>query len=151
MNIVISLIIFIAGIITGFLVNRYLSNASQAQRKLIVQASKSEASLEQYKLDVADHLESSAKLLDQMNSTCQAAMNQMQRSTQILQKATPVESDIMPFFSEETIEQLAQTANLRHEKRNETSETISEAPLDYSGNPSGLFIDKKQSVTNTEE
>ena len=29
-------------------------------------------------------------------------------------------------------------------------EVISEPPLDYSGAPSGLFDDKKQSVTNSE-
>ncbi len=143
MDILIPLIIFILGAITGFFANHYLSNANQEQRKLTAQASKSESNLEQYKLDVAEHLDSSAKLLEQMNSTCQEAMNQMKRSTQILQQATPVESTTMPFFSQETIEQLAQTANLRHEKRKDKVEPISEAPLDYSGNPSGLFVDKK--------
>jgi len=118
MNVVIALVIFIIGGISGFFANRLLSSTSQEQRKLAAQVNKSEAALDQYKLDVAEHLDSSAKLLDQMNDTCQTAMKQMQESTQLLQKATTVET-----------------------------EAITEAPLDYSGNPSGLFADQKQKVT----
>ena len=150
MNVVIALVIFIIGGIGGFFANRLLSNTSQEQRKLTEQVNKSEAALDQYKLDVADHLESSAKLLDQMNSTCQTAMKQMQESTQLLQKATTVEVEGMPFFSAETQQQLTQTATLRHQKRaTEAAGAITEAPLDYSGNPSGLFADQKQKVTTT--
>jgi uncharacterized membrane-anchored protein YhcB (DUF1043 family) len=148
MNVVIALVIFIIGGIGGFFATRLLSRTGKEQRKLVDQVNKSEAALDQYKLDVADHLESSAKLLDQMNNTCQTAMKQMQESTQLLQKATTVEVEGMPFFSAETQQQLAQTATLRHQKRaTEAAETITEAPLDYSGNPSGLFADKKQKVT----
>ncbi len=150
MNVAIGLVIFVVGTLFGFLANRFLSASSQEQRKLAEQASESEAALAQYKLDVADHLESSAKLLEQMNSTCQVAMKQMEESTQLLQRATPTEAEAMPFFSKETQEQLAQTVTLRHQKRTDSAETITEAPLDYSGNPSGLFADKKQSVTNAE-
>jgi uncharacterized membrane-anchored protein YhcB (DUF1043 family) len=148
MNVVIVLALLIAGGIIGFFSNRLLSSSSKEQRKLAEQANKSEAKLEQYKLDVADHLASSAKLLEQMNSTCQIAMKQMQESTQLLQQATNVEVEGMPFFSAETEQQLAQTANLRHPKRiDEPEEVITEAPLDYSDNPSGLFADETQSVT----
>jgi len=151
MNVVIALVIFIIGGIGGFFANRLLSNTSQEQRKLAEQVNKSEAALEQYKLDVAEHLESSATLLDQMNNTCQTAMKQMQESTLLLQKATTVEADGMPFFSAETQQQLAQTATMRHQKRtSEATEAITEAPLDYSDNPSGLFVDQKQKVTTVE-
>jgi uncharacterized membrane-anchored protein YhcB (DUF1043 family) len=150
MNVVIALVIFIIGGIGGFFATRLLSNTSQEQRKLADQVNKSETALEQYKLDVAEHLSSSAQLLDQMNNTCQTAMKQMQESTQLLQQATTAEIEGMPFFSAETQEQLAQTATLRHQKRSaETAEVMTEAPLDYSGNPSGLFVDQKQKVTTT--
>lgn len=149
MDVVIGIIIFITGTVIGFISHKTLSTSSQKQRQLSEQASKSEADLAQYKLDVADHLENSAKLLDQMNSTCQIAMKQMEESTELLQKATSSEQVGMPFFSKETQEQLAETATLRHPKRdNKVADPISEPPLDYSGNPSGLFADKKQSVTN---
>ncbi|ALO35878.1 hypothetical protein CMT41_14970 [Colwellia sp. MT41] len=151
MDVVIALVIFIIGGIGGFFATRLLSNTSQEQRKLAEQVNKSEAALEQYKLDVAEHLSSSAKLLDQMNNTCQTAMKQMQESTHLLQKATSIEVDSMPFFSAETQQQLAQTATLRHQKRSsDTAEAITEAPLDYSDNPSGLFNDQKQKVTTAE-
>ena len=149
MDVVIVLALLVTGGIVGFFANRFLSSSSKEQRKLAEQASKSEAALEQYKLDVADHLASSASLLEQMNSTCQTAMKQMQESTQLLQKATNVDVEGMPFFSAETQQQLAQTAALRHPKR-ETSvkEEVTEAPLDYSGDPSGLFVDDTQTVTS---
>ena len=151
MDVVIALVIFIIGGTGGFFANRLLSSTSQEQRKLSEQVNKSEAALDQYKLDVAEHLASSATLLDQMNSTCQTAMKQMQESTLLLQKATTEEVEGMPFFSAETQQQLAQTATLRHPKRvNEVADGITEAPLDYSDNPSGLFADQKQKVTTAE-
>ena len=151
MSVVIGIIVFIAGSLAGFFANRYLSASNQEQQKLAEQASESEATLVQYKLDVAEHLDSSTKLLEQMNATCKTAMNQMEQSTKLLQQATPA-TENMPFFSKETQEQLAETVNLRHDKRSKAqpTEAITEAPLDYSGNPSGLFDDTKQSVTNAE-
>ncbi len=151
MNIVIGIIIFAVGALVGFIANKMLSANSQENKQLAEKASQSEASLAQYKLDVAEHLDNSAQLLQQMNATCQKAMQQMEQSTKLLQQATPAEGEIMPFFSKETQEQLAQTVALRHHKtaRSEKVE-ITEAPLDYSGEASGLFTDKKQSVTNTE-
>lgn len=145
MTVVTALIVFVVGAIVGFIANHFLSSSNQEQRKLAEQVNKSEAALSQYKLDVADHLESSAQLLDKMNNTCQTAMKQMEESTQLLQRATTSETDGMPFFSQETQEQLAQTAGLRHTKRvNKKTEPSTEAPLDYSGEASGLFIDQEQ-------
>ena len=151
MNVVLGLGIFIVGAIVGFFANKMLFSSSQETQKLAEKASQSESELAQYKLDVAEHLDGSAKLLEQMNSTCQTAMAQMAQSTQLLQQATPDKIENMPFFSKETQEQLAQTVNLRHNNEGrKTDEVISEPPLDYSGAPSGLFDDKKQSVTNVE-
>ncbi|MBL4941852.1 MAG: YhcB family protein [Colwellia sp.] len=149
MTVVIALIVFVVGAVVGFLANHFLSSSNQEQRKLAEQANKSEAALSQYKLDVADHLESSAKLLDKMNNTCQTAMKQMEESTQLLQRATTNETEGMPFFSSETQEQLAQTAGLRHPKRAvKEVESSTEAPLDYSGEASGLFVDQQPQDTS---
>jgi uncharacterized membrane-anchored protein YhcB (DUF1043 family) len=145
MTVVTALVVFIIGAIMGFIANHFLSSSNQEQRKLTEQAKKSEAALSQYKLDVSDHLDSSAKLLEQMNGTCQTAMKQMQESTQLLKSATSNDADSMPFFSQETQEQLAQTAGLRHPKKTDKKiDTVTEAPLDYSSEGSGLFIDEKQ-------
>lgn len=144
MTVVTALIVFIIGAIVGFIANHFLSSSNQEQRKLAEQVSKSEAALSQYKLDVSEHLESSATLLEQMNSTCQIAMKQMQESTQLLKRATTNDTDTMPFFSQETQDQLAQTAGLRHPKKTDKKiDTYTEAPLDYSSEASGLFTDKK--------
>jgi uncharacterized membrane-anchored protein YhcB (DUF1043 family) len=149
MDIIIGFIIFIIGTTAGFFVNKRFSASEQAQKKIAEQANQTEAKLAQYKLDVAEHLESSASLLAQMNNTCQVAIKQMEKSTALLQQATPTEIESIPFFSKETEEQLAETAKLRHQKKNTVKEERStEAPLDYSGNPSGLFDDRKQTVTN---
>ncbi|MBA6389784.1 YhcB family protein [Colwellia sp. BRX10-3] len=151
MNVVLGLGLFIVGAIIGFFASRILFSSTQETQKLAAKASQSESELARYKLDVAEHLENSANLLGQMNSTCQVAMAQMAQSTQLLQQATPDNIENMPFFSKETQEQLAQTVNLRHNKSvRKNDETASEPPLDYSGAPSGLFDDKKHSVTNSE-
>lgn len=147
MTVVIALIVFVVGAVVGFFANYLISSTNQEQRKLAEQVNKTEAALSQYKIDVADHLECSAKLLNEMNSTCQTAMKQMEESTQLLQRATASDSDGMPFFSQETQEQLAQTAALRHAKRMDEKAGVStdfntEAPLDYSGKASGLFSDQ---------
>jgi len=145
MSVVMGMVLLLVGSAIGFVVGRFFSTSVQENKKLAEKVSEKESALEQYKLDVAEHLDSSAQLLDQMNSTCQTAMKQMEESTRLLQRATPSEQDVMPFFSKETQEQLAQTVNLRHNKRpvEEEAEVATEAPLDYSGNPSGLFADKK--------
>ena len=149
MTVVIALIVFVVGAIVGFFVNYFLSSSNQKQRKLAEQVNKSETTLSQYKLDVAEHLDSSAKLLDKMNDTCQMAMKQMEESTNFLQKVTTNDADGMPFFSQETQDQLTQTAGLRHPKREaKQAESNTEAPLDYSGEASGLFVDSKKQVTN---
>lgn len=150
MTVVSALIIFVVGAIIGFFINHFLSSSNQDQRKLSAQLSKSEATLSQYKLDVADHLASSASLLEQMNDTCQTAMKQMEESTQLLQRATTNDTDGMPFFSQETQDQLTQTAGLRHPKRIvKQADSNMEAPLDYSGKASGLFVDKTQQDNST--
>lgn len=143
MSVVSALIIFILGLIIGFFSNQFLSSSNQERRKLSEQVSKSEAALSQYKVDVADHLASSASLLDQMNNTCQTAMKQMEESTQLLQRVTTNDTDGMPFFSQETQDQLTQTVGLRHPKRSaKEAESTTQAPLDYSGEASGLFVDQ---------
>jgi len=144
MTVVTAIVVFIIGAILGFIVNHFLSSSNKEQRRLTEQADKSEATLSQYKLDVADHLESSAKLLEQMNSTCQLAMKQMQESTQLLKHAGTDDADVMPFFSQETQDQLAQIAGQRHAKKTDNkNDKVTEAPLDYSGEASGLLADKK--------
>ncbi|WP_206485179.1 DUF1043 family protein [Thalassotalea sp. G2M2-11] len=152
MNIVIGIIIFAVGALVGFVANKMFSANEQEQKQLAEKANQSEATLAQYKLDVAEHLDNSTQLLEQMNATCQKAMKQMEQSTKLLQQATPDESDVMPFFSKETQEQLAQTVALRHTKKaiRQQEGAITEPPLDYSGESSGLFADMKQPVTNTE-
>lgn len=151
MSIVIGIIIFAVGALAGFFTSKMLSASSRENQQLAEKANQSEASLAQYKIDVAEHLDNSTQLLEQMNSTCQKAMQQMEQSTKLLQQATPSEKDVMPFFSKETQEQLAQTVALRHKKEERKSDiTITEPPLDYSGEASGIFADKKQPVTNTE-
>jgi len=147
----IGLITFIIGAIIGYVVHRFLSSSANTEKELAEKINQSEQALTQYKQEVAVHLEQSASLLTQMNETCQKAMQQMEQSTQLLKQATPIEATSMPFFSAETEQQLAETVAARHPKRqqDETAK-ISQPPLDYPDEPSGLFVDQKQSVTNDE-
>ena len=149
MDIVLAIFLLLVGAAIGFIASRLLSASVQDNQKLSEQVSNSESALAQYKLDVTEHLNDSTILLEKMNSTCQKAMQQMEKCTQLLQQATPTEVDGMPFFSKETREQLAQTVTLRHNRSERKDKVaITEPPLDYSGEASGLFADTKQSVTN---
>ncbi|WP_448245423.1 YhcB family protein [Thalassotalea agariperforans] len=148
MTVVFIILGFIAGIIAGAFGFKMLASSAIEQKQLAEKVASSEKALAQYKLDVAEHLDNSASLLAQMNNTCQAAMKQMEESTQLLKQATPLDMSTMPFFSKETQEQLAETVSLRHKKEsNEPPVCITEPPLDYSGQATGLFDDKKQPVT----
>lgn len=150
MTVVLGIIIFAVGAIFGALGFKVFAQSSVEQRELASKVEKSESALAQYKVDVSEHLDNSTKLLAQMNNTCQAAMKQMEESTELLQKATPSDAAAMPFFSKETQEQLAETVNLRHNREERKEDVaITEAPLDYSGESTGLFADKTQPVTNT--
>lgn len=149
MTVVFTIITFIVGVILGAIGFKMFASSAVEQQQLAEKAESNEKALAQYKLDVAEHLDNSAVLLEQMNSTCQAAMKQMQESTQLLNKATPADMTTMPFFSKETQEQLAETVQLRHKKENIADKVSpTEPPLDYSGKASGLFEDKTQPVTN---
>lgn len=150
MTFIIGLIILVVGVLIGFIANKFMGSTSQENQELTNKVDQGEKALEEYKANVAEHLESSAKLLEQMHSTCKDAMLQMAQSTKLLQEATPEEGAAMPFFSQETQEQLAQTVQLRSSSANKKDIEITEAPLDYSGNPSGLFKDATQTVTNHE-
>jgi len=142
-------ITFIVGAIFGYFANHFFASSSNKDKELLAQIDKGEQALSQYKQDVAKHLDQSANLLEQMNSTCQTAMQQMEQSTQLLKKASVIEPANMPFFSAETQQQLTETAAKRHPKREqEEPAKISQPPLDYSDQPSGLFVDQTQSVTN---
>jgi uncharacterized membrane-anchored protein YhcB (DUF1043 family) len=144
MDVVLAIVLLVIGVGIGFAASRFFSASVQDNQKLAEQVSDSETALAQYKLDVAEHLDDSTKLLEKMNSTCQTAMKQMEKSTQLLQQVTPLEIEGMPFFSKETQDQLAQTVSLRHD-RSEKAEKVkmTEPPRDYSGEASGLFSDKK--------
>lgn len=149
MDIIISIAIFFVGMLLGVFLFKTFATSSIEQKALTEKVNQSETALAKYKLDVAEHLDSSAQLLSQMNETCQAAMTQMEKSTQLLKQATPTKVDNMPFFSKETQDHLTQTVALRNDKPQASLDTpITEAPLDYSEQASGLFSDKKQAVTN---
>lgn len=151
--IIVGIISLIVGAAAGYYA-RAVSEQGENQKALADKIEQSETELANYKQEVAEHLDRSAKLLNQMNETCQVAMQQMEQSTKLLQQATPVEGLERPFFATETAQQLAETAELRHANRRQKAEqekvAFSQPPLDYSANPSGLFVDQKQAVTNTE-
>lgn len=138
----------VIGAIGGFLVSKKLSASEQDYQRLEQEVNESKSSLEQYQQEVAAHLDSSAQLLAKMNETCLTAMTQMEKSTFLLNKAS-TQSQTMPFFSKEAEAHLKAAKAPLRPKRRRQDESITEAPRDYSSDPSGLFTDKKQIVTNS--
>lgn len=139
----------VIGAIVGFLISKKLTASEQDYKSLELEANETKSSLEQYQNDVAAHLESSAQLLQQMNSTCKIAMEQMEQSTSLLNKASQEPAVTMPFFSKEAEEHLRANPDGAKLSRSAKNKTFTEPPLDYSSAPSGLFSDNKQIVTNS--
>lgn len=153
--IVVGIISLIVGAAVGYSF-RAMSEQGETQKALTDKLMQSESALVNYKQEVAEHLDRSAKLLSQMNETCQVAMQQMEQSTKLLQQATPTELVDAPFFATETTQQLAETAEmrnaLRRQRKKESVVSFEQPPLDYSTGASGLFADQKaskQAVTNS--
>lgn len=136
MDIIISLSIFVAGLVIGIVATRLLSSASQENQRLEKEVEESRTSLETYQQDVAVHLKSSMELLGQMNEACTKAMLQMEKSTELLNKVNQ-ETNGMPFFGAETEAELKAVAKMQRRKKK--VENLTEAPRDYSSDPSGLF------------
>ncbi|QDP00318.1 YhcB family protein [Thalassotalea sp. PS06] len=136
MDIIISLSIFVAGLVIGIVATRLLSSASQENQRLEKEVEESRTSLESYQQDVAVHLKSSMELLGQMNEACTKAMLQMEKSTELLNKVNQ-ETNGMPFFGAETEAELQAVAKMQRRKKK--VENLTEAPRDYSSDPSGLF------------
>ncbi|WP_371188072.1 ZapG family protein [Thalassotalea maritima] len=137
----------VIGLLVGVLMRKQLSASEQQLKQMQQQVEQSEQSLQQYQQDVASHLENSTQLLSQMQQACSAAMVQMEQSTRLLDRANQRTSD-MPFFSAEADAHLR--ANPEASKRTVRSSVtdLTEAPRDYADDPSGLFGDEKQVVTN---
>lgn len=151
MDILFAIVIFSAGIVLGIFAQKSLLSPASTTEDTQQKLNQREQELTQYKLDVAEHLDDSAALLKKMNETCQIAMTQMEKSTELLQKATPdATQDELPFFSPETTAELQKTAILRQTKNERTEDvSMTEPPKDYSSEKSGIFSDKKQAVTNS--
>ncbi|TKB47906.1 YhcB family protein [Thalassotalea mangrovi] len=136
MDIIISLSIFVAGLVIGIVATRLLSTANQENQRLEKEVAESRSSFKTYQQDVAAHLQSSMDLLAQMNDACNSAMLQMEKSTELLNKVNQ-ETNGMPFFGAETEAQLQAMAKMQRRKKN--PENLTEPPRDYSADPSGLF------------
>lgn len=140
---------FVVGLGLGYVACLKLSSSKQEADSIKQEFEEKKASLESYKLEVSRHLESSVDLLNKMTQSCESAMRQMEESTSLLKEVTP-EANTIPLFSEETQSQLYATEAER--KRQGTIDVVkdsAEPPRDYSAEQSGIFIDKKQTVTNS--
>lgn len=137
------------GAVGGFFIAKQLSASEQDVQRLELEAEKNQSTLEEYRKEVAAHLTSSSALLTQMNDACKSAMEQMEKSTLLLSKVSeePVKN---PFFSEEAEQHMRENPTVSKATRARKHEELTHAPLDYANQPSGLFNDSKQIVTNAE-
>ncbi len=137
------------GAIGGFFISKRLSASEQDVQRLEQEAQRTKSSLEEYRQEVAEHLNSSAKLLEQMNATCKSAMEQMEKSTLLLNKASEESVPSAPFFSEEATKHMRDPQRPRKKLKSTKAKDLTEPPLDYANQPSGIFNDSKQIVTNS--
>ncbi|NMP15740.1 DUF1043 family protein [Thalassotalea sp. Y01] len=137
----------IIGAAGGFFARKQMSASEQEFKHLQQEVTESKTSLEQYQNEVATHLQNSTNLLAKMNDACKTAMIQMEQSTQLLDRANQ-RSNEMPFFSAETEAHIRSNPLPKKAKRGVRNEALTEPPRDYSDDPSGIFSDAQQVVTN---
>lgn len=134
--------------VVGFFLGSWLTKKQLKQSELAQQAKEAQDALSQYRQDVADHLDSTNKLVDKMKDNYDQLASHVAQTNQLLLSDKKAEPTAEPFFSKETTEQLQASLNQRSE-RPPTHAIYDDQPADYAAGESGLFTEqvaKKESA-----
>lgn len=138
----IGVVIIIA--IGSFFVGGLFTKKRFKQEELEQQAEKAQNELEQYRQDVADHLDSTNKLINKLKDNYEQLAHHVQQSDHLLLSKKDLD-DSQPFFSKETTEQLQASLSQRPE-RHSSNMVHDSQPADYAAGESGLFRGEKTDV-----
>ncbi|MEO2267853.1 YhcB family protein [Pseudoalteromonas pernae] len=126
----------------SFFLGGWFTKKRFKQEELEEQAHKAQSELEQYRQDVADHLDNTNKLINKLKDNYEQLANHVAQSNSLLTLKKEVDMS-QPFFSKETTEQLHASLNQRPE-RHATHTLHDSQPADYAAGESGLFSGQKK-------
>lgn len=129
------LLVIVAG--AAFYLGVVITKKKFKQDELEQQATAAKMELEQFRQDVADHLDNTRKLVSRMQDNYTQLLNQVEETNLLLLSEKPV-IDTEPFFSKETTEQLQASLKSRKERKSDRSSATSQ-PSDFAEGSTGIF------------
>lgn len=134
-----SLIWLVAGLIIGAVAARLFSVRQFKQNKLQVELEASKAQLQNYQAEVSSHLETTQRLMGQLQDNYeQIARHMASTRMTLVDKAQLQTPSNLNYLSSDTAAQLRQSAGQVDERRRKKV-AHTEQPLDYANAASGLM------------
>ncbi|MFY8273715.1 ZapG family protein [Pseudoalteromonas sp. SSDWG2] len=127
---------------SSFFLGGWFTKKRFKQEELEEQAQTAQRELEQYRQDVADHLDNTNKLISKLKDNYEQLANHVQQSDHLLLAKKNIDMS-QPFFSKETTEQLHASLSQRPERHGINTVHDSQ-PADYAAGESGLFSGQKK-------
>lgn len=139
---------FAVGIMIGAALGWFISQRRVNAHKLQQELNASRQQLEQYRLDVSSHLDTTHQLMSQLQESYQQiAQHVAKTKMQLIEKPSVTDNADFSFLASDTSAHLRQSQGQLDEKRRKDTAPIAEQPLDYAGQSSGImknFVTEKQ-------
>lgn len=125
--------------ISSFAAGSLFTKRQYEHDELEKEVEKAQDTLEQYKQDVADHLAGTNKLVAKMKENYEQLVKHVDETNQLFVEDRRAE--VVPFFSAEATEHLAETANHDKTKQQivERNAELDAAPADFVSGETGIF------------
>ncbi len=125
--------------ITGFAAGSLFTKRQYEHDELEKEVEKAQDTLAQYKQDVADHLAGTNKLVSKMKDNYEQLVRHVEETNQLL--TSEQKAEVVPFFSAEATEHLAENAS--HDKTKQEilnrNASLNSAPADFVSGETGIF------------
>jgi len=134
-----SILWLIAGLVIGAAAARLFSIRQFNQNKLQIELEESKTQLQNYRTEVSDHLETTQRLMSQLQDNYEQIVRHMASTKMTLVDKAPVQrATNLNYLSTDTAEHIRKSLGQIDERRRKQV-SHSQQPLDYAGHSSGLM------------
>ena len=134
-----SLLWLLAGLVIGAVAARLFSIRQFNQNKLQIELQESKAQLQNYQTEVSNHLETTQRLMSQLQDNYEQIARHMASTRMTLVDKTQLQTPSnLNYLSSDTAAHLRQSAG-RMDERRRKKVSHTEQPLDYANSASGLM------------
>lgn len=134
-----SILWLIAGLVIGAVAARLFSIRQFNQNKLQIELEESKTQLQNYRTEVSDHLETTQRLMSQLQDNYEQIVRHMASTKMTLVDKAPVQrATNLNYLSTDTAEHIRKSLGQIDERRRKQV-SHSQQPLDYAGHSSGLM------------